>query len=99
MTIQSISRTNFNKRLSSHSILEEFIGEETEWFVDATGDLIGTVALGRRCGGWNFVIFRRNMKNEFHVCCFSSDFVNLQAARVDFMFAMGAADKDGAEIR
>lgn len=88
MVITDIGRAEFIDRLSLHSDLERFIGEEVEWFTNKTGTIIGTIALGDSSKGWNYVILRRNRLGKFHVSNVASDFFNHAAARVGFMFAM-----------
>ena len=91
MAINNIGRPEFIRRLSLHSDLEHFIGKEVEWFSNKTGNIIGTIALGDRSRGWNYVVLRRNRTGKFHVCDVVCDLYNHAAARVDFMFAMDKA--------
>jgi hypothetical protein len=91
MVIKAIGRVEFIHRLSLDSDLEHFIGKEVEWFSNKTGNIIGTIALGDRTRGWNYVVLRRNEIGKFHVCDVVCDFYNHAAARVDFMFAMVGA--------
>jgi hypothetical protein len=91
MIVKDIGRAEFIRRLSQHSDLEHFIGNEVEWFTNKTGNIIGTIALGDKSMGWNYVILRRNRMGEFHVCDAVCDFYNHAAARVDLMFAMVGA--------
>ena len=91
MAIKDIGRTEFIRRLSLHSDLEHFVGKEVEWFTNETGNVIGTIALGDKDRGWNYVILRRNRIGKFRVCNVVCDFYNHAAARVDFMITMGGA--------
>ena len=91
MVIKDIGRTEFIDHLALHTDLEHFIGREVEWFSNKRGTIIGTIALGDESKGWNYVILKRNQIGKFHVCDVACDFYNHAAARVDFMFAMGAA--------
>jgi hypothetical protein len=91
MVVKDIGRTEFIRRLSLHSDLEHFIGNEVEWFANKTGNVIGTIAQGDKSRGWNYVILKRNQMGKFHVRNSVCDFYNHAAARVDFMFAMMGA--------
>jgi len=91
MAIRNIGRAEFIRRLSPHGDLEHFIGNEVEWFSTKTGNIIGTIALGDRSRGWNYVVLRRNRMGKLHVYNVVCDFYNHAAARVDFMFAMVGA--------
>jgi hypothetical protein len=91
MVIKDIGRAEFIHRLSLHSDLEHFVGKEVEWFSNKTGNILGTIALGDKSRGWNYVILKRNQQGKFHVCDVACDFYNHEAARVDFMFAMAGA--------
>ena len=97
MVIKAIGRAEFIYRLSLDSDLEHFIGKEVEWFSNKTGNIIGTIALGDRGRGWNYVILKRNQLGKFHVCDVVCDFYNHRAARVDFMFAMVRAGQSRGE--
>jgi hypothetical protein len=91
MVIKSIDRPEFVRRLSLDCDLEHLIGKEVEWFSSKTGNIIGTIALGDRRRGWNYVVLRRDQVGKFHVCDVVCNFYNHAAARVDFMFAMVGA--------
>jgi hypothetical protein len=94
---KAIGRAEFIHRLSLHSDLEHFIGKEVEWFSNSTGNILGTIALGDKGRGWNYVILKRNPLGKFHACDVVCDFYNQQAARVDFMLAMVAAGQSRGE--
>ena len=94
MIVKDIGRAEFIDRLSLHSDLEHFIGKEVEWFSNKTGNIVGTIALGDRNRGWNYVILRRNRMGKFHVCNVVCDFYDRTAAKVDFMFAMVRAGQN-----
>jgi hypothetical protein len=91
MVVKDIGRTEFIHRLSLNNDLEHFIGREVEWFSNKAGNIIGTIALGDKSRGWNYVILKRNQTGKFHVCDVACDLYNHAAARVDFLFAMDTA--------
>jgi hypothetical protein len=91
MVVRDIGRAEFISYLSVRSDLEHFIGKQVEWFSNKAGNVIGTIALGGKNRGWNYVVFRRNHKGEFHVSDTVCDFYSHAAARVDFMLAMVGA--------
>jgi len=93
MGVRNIAKAEFIQRLSLHSDLEHFIGKEVEWFSNTAGNVIGTIALGDKNRGWNYVILSRNQMGKFHVSDAVCDFYDHAAARVDFMFAMVAAGR------
>jgi hypothetical protein len=91
VVIKAIGRAEFIHRLPLHSDLEHFIGKEVEWFSNRTGNILGTIALGDKDRGWNYVILKRNQLGKFQACDVVYDFYNHGAARVDFVLAMVAA--------
>ncbi len=97
MVIKAIGRAEFIHRLSLDCDLEHFVGKEVEWFSNRTGNILGTIALGDKGRGWNYVILKRNQLGKFQACDVVCDFYNHGAARVDFMLAMVAAGQNQRE--
>ena len=94
MVMKAIGRAEFIDRLSLDSDLERFIGKEVEWFSNRTGNILGTIALGDKSRGWNYVILKRNQLGKFHACDVVCDFYDHGAVRVDLMLAMVAAGQN-----
>jgi hypothetical protein len=88
MVINAIDRAEFVHRLSLDSDLEHFIGKEVEWFSNRTGNILGTIALGEKGRGWNYVVLKRDQLGKYHACDVVCDFYDHGAARVGFMLAM-----------
>lgn len=92
MAIRATGRAEFIRRLSLHSDLERLIGKEVEWFANAAGNVIGTIALAARNRGWNYVVLRKNKLGNFRAFNRREDLFSLEEARVDCLQAMGMTD-------
>jgi hypothetical protein len=92
MTIRATGRSEFIRRLSLHSDLERFVGKEVEWFANAAGTIIGTIALAARDRGWNYVVLRKNKLGNFRASNRREDLFSLHGARADCLQAMGMTD-------
>ena len=92
MAIRDTGRAEFIRRLSLHGDLERLIGKEVEWFANAAGDVIGTIALAVRDGGWNYVVLRKNKLGNFQATSRGDNLFSLDEARVDCLQAMGKTD-------
>jgi hypothetical protein len=91
MAIRATGRAEFIRRLSLHSDLERWVGKEVEWFADAAGNVIATIALAAQGRGWNYVVLRKNTLGNFRASNRREDLFSLDEARVDCLQAMGMA--------
>ena len=91
MVINNVDRAEFIHLLSLQSDLESFVGKEVEWFSNTAANVIGTIALGARNRGWNYVVLRREKMGKFHACNVAREFYSQAAAKVHCVFAMAAA--------
>ena len=92
MAIRATGRAEFIRRLSLHGDLERWVGKEVEWFADAVGNVIGTIALSARDRGWNFVVLRKNKLGNFQAFNRRENLFSLDEARVDCLQAMRMTD-------
>ena len=92
MRIKHICRTEFERFLRFHAILETAIGKEVEWFSDAVENTIGTIAFCRSERGWNYVVLGRDWMGDFQVRDLRANLYSLEAARVDARRAMTEAE-------
>jgi hypothetical protein len=99
MAIRATGRAEFIRRLSLQSDLERWIGKEVEWFADAAGNVIGTIALAARDRGWNYVVLRKNRLGNFQASNRREDLFSLDEARVDCLQAMGMADSSATDLQ
>ena len=88
MTIRTISRFEFEQLLAHHPALESLMVQQVEWFSSKSGNLLGVIAKDEGVAGWNYAIFKRDNKGEFHVQKVMDNFFNLNAARVDLFLSM-----------
>jgi hypothetical protein len=92
MAIRATGRAEFIRRLSLRGDLERLVGREVEWFADAAGNVISTIALAATDMGWNYVVFRKNQLGNFQASNRRENLFSLDEARVDCLQAMGMAD-------
>jgi hypothetical protein len=99
MAIRATGRAEFIRHLSLHSDLERWIGKEVEWFADAAGNVIGTIALAARDRGWNYVVLRKNKLGGFQAFARRENLFSLDEARVDCLQAMGMTDRSANDLQ
>jgi hypothetical protein len=99
MAIRATGRAEFIRLLSLQSDLERWIGQEVEWFADAAGDVIGTIALAARDRGWNYVVLRKNRLGNFQASYRREDLFSLDEARADCLQAMGMSDSSATDLQ
>jgi hypothetical protein len=92
MAIRATGRAEFIRRLSLQSDLERLVGKEVEWFANAAGNIISTIALAARDRGWNYVVLRKNELGNFQASNRGEDLFSLAEARMDCLQAMGTTD-------
>ena len=98
MQIKNICRSEFERFLQFHAILESAIGKEVEWFSDAVENTIGTIALCHGDRGWNYAVLRRDWTGDFQVRDLGANLYSLEAARIDFRRAMATAENTEPSI-
>ena len=99
MAIRATGRAEFIRRLSLHRDLERWVGKEVEWFADAAGNVIGTIALAARDRGWNYVVLRKNKLGNFQASHRRENLFSLDEARVDCLQAMGLTDNSATDLQ
>jgi len=97
VSVKSISSWKFNRFLPTRNDLRTAIGKEVEWFADDPENSIGTIAFSKKKTGWNYAILSRDWMGDFQVCNLKANFQSSQAARVDCVQAMKAAEKSGRQ--
>ena len=95
MSVKSISSWKFNRFLPTSNHLRTVIGKEVKWYADDPENSIGTIAFSKEERGWNYAILSRDWMGDFQVCNLKANFKSSQAARVDCVLAMKAAEKSG----
>jgi hypothetical protein len=94
MTVKSISRFEFDQLLPHYPVLESLMVEQVEWYSNRSGNMLAAIAKGEGAAGWNYVILKRDKKDEFHVRKVMSNFFNLNAAKVDLLLSMASIGID-----
>ena len=97
VSVKSISSWKFNRFLPPCNDLRTSIGKETEWYADDPENSIGTIAFSKEERRWNYAILSRDWMGDFQVCNLKAKFKSSQAARVDCVLAMKAAEKSGGQ--
>ena|ERR1035437_2540934 len=98
MAIRATGRTEFIRRLFLLGDLERLIGMEIEWFANAAGNVIGTIALAASDRGWNYVVLRKNRLGNFQAFNRRENLFSLDEARVDCLQAMGMTDTNANDL-
>lgn len=98
MTIRDTSRAEFIRRLSLLGDLERLIGKEVEWFTNAVGNVLGTIALAARHRGWNYVVLKKNKLGNFQASNRRENLFSLDEARVECLQAMGMNDGSANDL-
>jgi hypothetical protein len=98
MAIRATGRAEFIRHLLLRRDLERWIGKEVEWFADAAGNVIATIALAARDKGWNYVVLRKNSLGSFRASYRREDLFSLDEARVDCLQAMRMTDSSGNDL-
>ena len=96
MSIQTIPRPEFDRRLPLNPALENMMVEQVEWFSSKSGHLLGAIAKGRGFSDWNYAILKRDRKGDFRVRKVMGNFFNLRAARIDLLLSMAGLEKLGS---
>jgi hypothetical protein len=92
MAIRATGRAEFIRRLSLRGDLGRLVGREVEWFADAAGNVVSTIALAATDMGWNYVVLRKNELGNFQASNRRENLFSLDEARVDCLQAMGMTD-------
>ena len=73
------------------------MAEQVEWFANAVGNIIGTIA-GKADDGWSYAVLKGDRKGNYRVCTLGGDTFSFRAARSRFLLDMEAAEKAEEEI-
>jgi len=88
MIIRTIPRFEFDRLLPQNSIIEHLAVEQVDWFANASGNLLGTIAKGKSVAGWNYMIFKRNKEGDFQIHKVMNSFFSRKAATDDLLISM-----------
>jgi hypothetical protein len=91
MGIRSISRAEFDGYGPARSPDTTEIVEETEWFADDDGILIGVVALDRSDKDWFIVVLGRDVHGDFRAIDVESCIGEIDDARSQLLAMMEKA--------
>ena len=92
MTINTTGRAEFSRLLSFHRALEQWAGQEVEWFANAAQTVIGTIAFTATDNRWNSVVLRKNKQGRFQACRRMENLFSRAVARGDCLQAMRRPD-------
>ncbi|MGD0057891.1 MAG: hypothetical protein ABSD58_00595 [Verrucomicrobiia bacterium] len=65
--VNSIARSRFDRLFAGNCFLEPVIGNEMEWFVDGSENLLGTIADGLLFDRWIYVLLARGGITGFRI--------------------------------
>jgi hypothetical protein len=97
MPFESISREQFNAFQPPSLILSRLTLEQVEWFTNAIGNIIGTIA-GKEDDGWSYAVLKGDRNGNYRVCTLGGDAFSLRAARSRFLLDMESAEKAEGEL-
>jgi hypothetical protein len=97
MPFESINREQFDAFQPPSLILSRLTQEQVEWFTNAVGNIIGTIA-GREDDGWSYAVLKGDRNGNYRVCTLGGDTFSLRAARTRFLLDMAAAEKAEEEL-
>jgi hypothetical protein len=92
MPFENISREQFDAFQPPSLILSRLRLEQVEWFTNAIGNIIGTIA-GKEDDGWSYAVLKGDRNGNYRVCTLGGDAFSLRAARSRFLLDMAAAEK------
>jgi hypothetical protein len=98
VSFDSIRQEKFERFLPPHLGLESLMEWQVEWFANKTGTTIGTLAVAKGDGGWNYAVLKRDEAGNFQVCKLGVDAYSLDDARSEFMCEMAVAETRGSEV-
>ena len=92
MPFENISRERFDAFQPPSLIVSRLTLEQVEWFTNAVGNIIGTIA-GNEDEGWSYAVLKGDRNGNYRVCTLGGDGFSLRAARERFLLDMAAAEK------
>jgi hypothetical protein len=95
LAIKSISRGDLDQFLPHRLAIGRFIGVETEWFADAVGNIVGTIAEGATNVKWGYAVLRRDVNGGYLFWDLKTGIESRDAARIQIVRAMEATQKSG----
>ena len=95
MAIQHISRSQFDSYKPARSAMAQVMAEETDWYADDAGNIIGAVIRDRTDNDWGYVILGRDERDHFRCFDVQSSIDTERAARTQLLGAMAKVEASG----
>ena len=98
MNINTISRAEFDRFKPLRHFQAEVVFEETEWFADKDGIVIGVLARDRADGDWAYAVLGRDERGVFRAFENDVSLIRREDARHQLIRAMDRAVATGAKM-
>jgi hypothetical protein len=98
MGIRPVSRIEFDEYGPARAPESEMIFDETEWFADDTGVVIGLIALDKRDQDWFIGVLGPDERGVFRAIDVESCIENIDDARAQLIKKMEGAVSTGERI-
>jgi hypothetical protein len=95
MAINRISRDEFNSYNPARSPMAAVMTDETDWYADDAGNVIGTVLRDRTDSDWAYIIMGRDERGNFRCFALEASIAAEGASRDQLLAAMRKVDASG----
>jgi hypothetical protein len=95
MAIQRISRSDFDGYKPVRAEMTESVTEETDWYQDTNGNIIGAVFRERTDDDWGYVILGRDERGHFRCFDIEACVATEGGARTSLIAAMKKVEATG----
>ena len=87
-----ISRHEFDKLFPDRTLLESFTGQQVEWFVNESNNIVGAIDHEPRVGTWSYVVMKRNQEGILRVLELNENMISRPDAETELFLKMEAAE-------
>ena len=87
-----ISRNEFDKLFPDRTLLESFTGQQVEWFVNESNNIVGAIDHEPRVGTWSYVVMKRNQEGILRVLELNENMISRPDAETELFLKMEAAE-------
>lgn len=95
MAVKPISQTKFDSYHPARTPIAEVVCEETDWYADDAGNVIGAVVRDRTDNDWGYVILGRDEHGHFRCFDQKASIQEKRTARTELIAAMSKVEASG----
>ena len=95
MAINRISQDGFNSYNPARSTMAAVITDETDWYADDAGNVIGTVFRDRTDNDWAYIIMGRDERGNFRCFALKASITTEGASRDQLLAPMRKVEASG----